>query len=332
MAPPVSPSGKSIWIDGLNASNWESDDVFHSLQESGLSAINATIAIWEDYEETLDNIAEWLHRLDLKRSGFTIVHSVDDIYAAKEQSIVGIILGWQNALSIGKDLKRLRLFRELGVRIVQLTYNQRNLLANGCFEEKDEGLSEFGRRAVREMNKQGILIDLSHVGDQSTLDVIECSDLPVAITHANARDFKDHRRNKTQQAIEALVRKGGVIGANAFPRFLPHGFDSTIDDLLDSIDYLVNMVGVEHVAIGSDFTQRQSRDFFDKLFSLHGTLPPDPYELPSTDDHLKGFRNPSDFPRVAEGLSRRGYSAEDVDKIMGGNWLKLFEQTWTSQS
>ena len=152
------------------------------------------------------------------------VKTAADILQAKQEGKVGVILGWQNASPIENHLSRFDLFHTLGVRIIQITYNERNLLGNGCYERRDEGLTNFGIDAIKEMNRLGILIDLSHVGDHTTLEAIELSEKPVAITHANARAFVNHVRNKTDEALLLLVEKGGVIGANAFPAFFDNTF------------------------------------------------------------------------------------------------------------
>ena len=179
------------------------------------------------------------------------------------------------------------------------------------------------------MNRLGILIDLSHVGDRSTLDAIEHSAGPVAITHANARSQIDHPRNKTDEAIRLLAERGGVIGANAFPMFFEKGFETDLDEYLDAIDYLVQLVGIDHVAIGTDFCTEQPRSFFDWLFSSQGTIPatevaftPEPYR------HLRGFEDQSRWPDVGEGLLARNYSEVDTRKILGENWLNLFTRVW----
>ena len=320
---------EKIIIDGLDTSLWGSDSVYRALRAGGVTAINATIAIWDDYESTLKNITKYLEWFQEFADLIVHVKTTDDIYKAKAANRTGIIFGWQNASPIGNELNRLRLFYELGVRIIQLTYNERNLLGNGCYERTDEGLSRFGLAVVEEMNRLGILIDLSHVGDRTTLDAIENSNQPVAITHANARSQIDHPRNKTDEAIKLLVEHGGVIGANAFPMFFNKGFETTLDEYIDAIDYLVQMVGINHVAVGTDFCTEQPRSFFEWLFASQGRIPakevaytPEPYS------HLKDFKDQTEWVRLAEGLQKRKYADKDIEKILGKNWLELFEKVW----
>ncbi len=320
---------EAIVVDALNVSNWESPAVFKSLHAGGVTAINATSAIWENYREGMDNIAAWLRRFKAYRDILTQVKTVQDIHRAKADHRVGIILGWQNASPIENDLDRLALFYELGVRIIQITYNERNLIGNGCYDRRDEGLSNFGVDAIREMNRLGILIDLSHVGDRTTLDAAEVSEKPVACTHANARAFFDHVRNKTDEALKLITEKGGMIGANAFPSFFPNTFDTTLQEYVDAIGDLVERVGIDHVGIGTDYTQDQPAAFFDWLFAQQGTRYQErPLGYPDPLIHPKGMETPDKFVNIAGELLGRGYSEADVAKILGGNWLRIFGEVW----
>ena len=322
----------AIVIDGLNVSNWQSGAVYQSLHYGRITAINATCAIWENYREAMDNIATWLRRFEEKNGILIQIRSTQDILQAKQQDKVGIILGWQNVSPIENRLDRLALFYALGVRIVQITYNERNLVGNGCYERADEGLSHFGVDAVREMNRLGILIDLSHVGDRTTLEAIELSEKPVAFTHANARSFFDHVRNKTDEALKLVAEKGGVVGANAFPPFLRQGFESTLADYVDAIDDLVERVGIDHVGIGTDFTQDQPKPFFDWIFAQQGTKRRErPMAYPDPLLHPRGMETPDKLSNVARELLQRGYSEADVTKILGENWLRLFQEVWGNE-
>lgn len=316
-------------IDALNVSNWESSQVYKSLQAGKVSAINATIAIWEDFETTMDNIARWLKRFEEYENTIIQVKSVADIEKAKDSNRTGVILGWQNGSPIGNRLERLELFYQLGIRIIQITYNERNLIGNGCYERVDEGLSGFGQDVIREMNRLGMLIDLSHVGDQTTLDAAELSDQPVACTHANARSFFNHVRNKTDDALKLIVEKGGVIGANAFPSFLPKGYESTITDYVDAIDDLVERIGIEHVGIGTDYCQDQPYKFFEWLFAQQGTkFRPMPVAIPDPHVHPYGMETPDKMVNISVELSKRGYSQTAISMVMGENWIRLFRQVF----
>ena len=320
---------KAIVIDALNVSNWGSPAVYQSLHTGRITAINATSAIWENYPQAMDNIAAWLRRFREYDEILIAVKTADDIVQAKQKRKVGIIIGWQNASPIENDLSRLDLFHALGVRIIQITYNERNLLGNGCYERRDEGLTNFGVDVIKEMNRLGILIDLSHVGDRTTVEAIELSEKPVAITHANSRAFVKHVRNKTDEVLSLLAEKGGVIGANAFPAFFENTFDATLGDYVDAIDDLVQRVGIDHVGIGTDYTQDQPKVFFDWIFSQQGTKYQErPIVYPDPLIHPKGMETPDKFPNLAGELLKRGYAETDITKILGDNWLRLFRQVW----
>ena len=217
--------------------------------------------------------------------------------------------------------------------MIQLTYHETNLLGSGCWERNDCGLSNFGVDAVREMNRLGIVIDLSHVGPKTTMDAIEMSEQPVAITHANALSFCDHPRNKEEEALKLLAEKGGVVGATSFANFLPKGFDSTVEDFVDGIDDMVERIGIDHVAIGTDSTHDQPLEFWHYIVSQQGTKFPSTFadgSVPYTELSFqpKEIDSPAEFPNLAEALANRGYRAEEIAKLLGGNWMSLFERVW----
>jgi membrane dipeptidase len=183
------------------------------------------------------------------------------------------------------------------------------------------------------MNRLGIVIDLSHVGPKTTMDAIEMSEQPVAITHANARSFCGHPRNKEEEALKLLAEKGGVVGATSFANFLPQGFDSTVEDFVDAIDDMVERIGLDHVAIGTDSTHDQPLEFWHYIVSQQGTKFPSTFadgSVPYTELSFqpKGIDSPAEFPNLAEALANRGYRAEEITKLLGGNWMSLFERVW----
>ena len=323
---------EAIVIDGLNVSNWESDAVFERLRVGNITAITATVATWENFVQTMAQLAAWMRRFR-ERQDIVQVKEMADIRAAKKLGKTGIILSFQNASPIENELDRLGLFLALGVRVIQLTYHETNLLGSGCWERNDCGLSNFGVDAVREMNRLGIVIDLSHVGPKTTMDAIEMSEQPVAITHANARSFCDHPRNKEEEALKLLAEKGGVVGATSFANFLPKGFDSTVEDFVDAIDDMVERIGLDHVAIGTDSTHDQPLEFWHYIASQQGTKFPSTFadgSVPYTELSFqpKGIDSPAEFPNLAEALANRGYRAEEITKLLGGNWMSLFERVW----
>ncbi len=328
---------EAIVIDGLDVSDFTQPDVLHGLQAGGITAINATNAVWEDFEQALSNLSDWYARFDAHAEWIRPGRSTADIRAAKRENRTAVIFGWQNAAPFGSDLRRVRQFFELGLRTVQLTYNERNLYGNGCWEITDEGLSRIGRDLIHEMNDVGILIDLSHCGDQTTLETIEHSKKPVAITHAYSRTTFDHPRNKDDSVIKRLAERGGIIGTNAFPTHYPRGFEASVDDFVDAMEYLIELVGVQHVAIGTDFCMGRDQTFFAWITASHGRrrfkdvandrvrrfdVIPKPYR------HLRGLESPQEFVNIADRLVRRGHTDNDIRDLLGGNWLRLFDEVW----
>ncbi len=253
------------------------------------------------------------------------VTTVADIAAAKASGRVGLIFGFQDTSPIGENLDMLAVYHRLGVRIVQLTYNHRNHVGNGCFEPEDAGLTDFGCTVVAELNRLGILIDLSHCGPRTTREAIERSERPVAITHANPLARCPHPRNKSDELLRALADQGGVVGAVGFPPLLTCTASATLDDYLDTIDYLVTLVGIDHVGLGPDFMEEMPPEVAAQ--ALRGVDPAAIREFTRVTP-TAGFESIAACANVTGGLLARGYAPADVRKIMGGNWLRLYTEVW----
>ena len=318
----------SIVIDGLNASHFLDERVLERLHRGGVTAVNATVAAWHARDETLEIIAH-LARLTTARADIVMpVRTVADIAAAKASGRVGLILGFQDTAPIEDDLGLLATYHALGVRVVQLTYNFANRVGAGCLAPEDHGLTPFGRAVVAEMNRLGMLVDASHCGPATTLDAIAVSEQPIAITHANARRFFDHPRNKSEAAIRALADRGGVIGAVAFSGLLTRRIPATLADYVAAIDDLVALVGVEHVGLGPDFMEEMPAAVAAQVLSgLPSDILAQFMALPPTQD----FESATAFPEITSALLAHGYKPADVRKIIGGNWLRLYTQVWETR-
>ncbi len=318
---------RSIVIDGLNISRWGDADVYRHLHEGGITAINASLAVWEGTQEALQNIGRFYRDFDRFHQWIRPVARVADIHAAKREKRVGIIFGFQNSSPIEEDLNLVEIFYRLGVRVIQITYNDLNFVGAGCYERNDVGLSQFGVDLVKEMNRLGMVIDLSHVGYKTTMDAIEVSEQPVWFSHANPMALREHCRNKTDEQVKALVAKGGVVGANIFPPFLKKGYESKLEDVVEVLDYWVQVAGIDHVSVGLDFTENQTEEWFHWLMAgkrKDSTVYPLklPLKLP------EGITRSDEMPNLTQALMGRGYSEEDIRKIMGLNVLRLFERVW----
>jgi len=316
---------KLIVFDGLIVSNW-SRAIFEDMKEGGITAANCTCAVWEDFRGTMENIAQWHKWFDEYSDIIIPVKRVSDIHRAKAEDKVGIVLGWQNASPIESELSFLRLFKALGVGVIQLAYNTQNLVGSGCYERHDGGLSDFGRDFVDEMNDLGVLIDLSHVGSQTSYDTILHSKFPVCYSHTCPQALKSHPRNKTDDELRFIAERGGFIGVTMFPPFLPKGANSTLEDYLDVIEHVIGIAGEDHVGIGTDMTQGYGKSFFDWITRDKGTG-----RQLTNFGRIKnppGFQRLSEFPNLTGAMISRGWNKKQIKKIMGENWLTVLTTVW----
>ena len=314
-----------IAFDGLNVSKW-SRTVFLDMRRGGLTAANSTCSIWENFQATMNNIAAWKKMIRENGDLLTQVYSIPDIFRAKEEKKTGIILGFQNVSGFEDQIDYIELFRELGVRIVQLAYNTQNLVGSGCYETNDSGLSDFGREVVAEMNRLGIVCDLSHVGARTSRDAIRFSSKPVCYSHCLPAALKSHPRNKSDEELKYITDHGGFIGVTMFPPFLRKGVNSTVDDYIEAIDYVVSLVGEDRVGIGTDFTQGHGQSFFEWVSRDKGTA----RRLVELGEIINpaGLRVIGELPNLTAGMQKAGWSERKIRKIMGENWLAFLREVW----
>ena len=254
-----------------------------------------------------------------------LVRTTGDIARAKQDGKTGIILGFQNAHAFEDNLGYIEAFADMGVRVVQLCYNTQNLIGTGCYE-RDGGLSGFGREAIAEMNRVGIMVDLSHVGGATSEEAIRASTKPVCYSHCLPSGLKEHARNKSDEQLRFIADQGGFIGVTMFPPFLKRGIEATVDDYVEAIDYVINLVGEDCVGVGTDFTQGYDKGFFDwithdkgrhrKLTSFGTILNPE------------GIRTIGEFPNLTAAMQKAGWSESRIRKVMGENWVRIFGQVW----
>jgi membrane dipeptidase len=279
------------------------------------------------YDDALEFIAAWSGFVGRNTQVFTLVGRADDLDAAKAKQKIAVIMGLQNADEF-REPKDVKAFYQLGLRCAQLTYNTQNLIGSGSTERVDGGISDYGVEIIKSMNEVGMLIDVSHSGDKTTLDAIELSPKPIAFTHSNCRALNNHPRLKTDEAIRKLAAKGGVMGITGVRMFVKDKEPTTVEDIVDHIDHVVKLVGIEHVGIGSDS---------DLMGYDH--MPPDQYkQLKASYKASYAFRDKIDtdgfdHPRkvydLTAALIRRGYSDSNIQAILGGNFRRLLGNTWT---
>ncbi|WP_271398165.1 membrane dipeptidase [Salinicoccus roseus] len=322
-----------IVIDALELSNWDRD-FLHMLQEGGVTCVHACCGLWENARETLSRVGEW-HRFFKENDDLIMqVLEGEDILKAKEAGKIGVILGTQNTSALEDELSLVSVFNQLGVKVMQLTYNNQNLVGSSCYEDTDPGLSRYGRNVVKEMNRVGMVIDLSHVGDQTTLDTIELSTRPVAITHANPDWIYPTKRNKSKAVLRALKENGGMLGVCAYPHLLD-GKETTLEEFCDMIIQTVEFMGIDHVGLGTDLTFNMSTDFLHWMRMGRWTHEMDygagSKNDPSWPDWPEWFQTPEDFPNIVYGLRQKGMTEEEVAKVMGGNWLRFFTDSFKTE-
>jgi membrane dipeptidase len=321
---------ESLVIDGLQISKW-GRPTFESMHAGGLTAVNCTCAVWEDFDAALGNVATFLRWFAEYDDVIRPVRTVDDIFAAKQEARVGIMLGFQNLAPIGDRPERLELFKQLGVGMMQIAYNTQNLVGAGCYEPKDPGLSGFGREVLEEMNRVGILADLSHAGSRTTADVIEHTELPVVYSHVCPAGLKPHPRNKTDEELKAVAASGGLVGITCFPSFLRAGNDATVDDYIEAIEYTLDVVGEDSVAIGTDFIQDQDLPFLEWLIRDKGHRRPVTVESMHDLGELvmpRGIETSADFPNMTVAMERRGWPEPRIRKVLGENWVRVLAEVW----
>ncbi|MBS9404748.1 dipeptidase [Halomonas sp. TRM85114] len=316
----------AIVIDGLIIAKWNRE-LLEDMQRGGLTAANCTVSVWEGFQATVDNIVKSSALMAECNDLVRPVRTTADISRAKEEGKTGIIFGFQNAHAFEDQIGYVEIFKQLGVGIVQLCYNTQNLVGTGCYE-RDGGLSGFGREIVAEMNRVGIMCDLSHVGSRTSEEVILASTKPVCYSHCLPSGLKEHPRNKSDEELRFIADHGGFVGVTMFTPFLRAGTDATIDDYVEAIGYVMNIVGEDAIGIGTDFTQGHGQDFFEWLTHDKG------YARRLTDFgkiiNPEGIRTVGEFPNLTEALLRHGFSEPQVRKIMGENWVRILKEVWSS--
>jgi membrane dipeptidase len=326
--------GEDIWLE----------DVL----KGGVTATNATVCMQRTLSEALGELSEYHAWAEKKAERALIVRKASDIERAKIEGRHGVIFGPQDSSFLEGNIRFLETAWDWGVRIIQICYNSRNLAADGCMEPKDAGLSKFGIDLIEAMNGRGMLVDLSHVGDASTMEAIEVSKDPVCFTHACPREstpmelspyaswasrespLTGHflryakERGKTDEAIQACAGRGGVLGVTPF--FAKKAGPSTLtDDIMDQVDYAVELVGAENVGFGSDLDFRNSVTRGAYIWK-HPDGIDVTYHTPM--DGTWGYGWLEHMPNLTKGLVARGYSDDEVKGILGGNWLRLFRRVW----
>ena len=301
--------------------------------EGGVTATGPTIAVFERAGPTLRVLSDWIRAVDADPR-LTLIKRAADFEAAKADGKFGILFHFQGTGPIEDDLNLIDAYKALGVGMIQLAYNIKNSVGDGCEERTDAGLSNFGLQVVERLNEARVVVDCTHTGYRTTMDAIEASTRPVVFSHSNAKAVKESRRNITDDQIKAVAATGGLIGMVGFPSFVSASVKPTLDEFIDHIDHVVKLVGDDHVGLGIDyywiqaaFTGIEEATRLYDGFIAAGKWRPESYPPPPI-HYVDGIETPRDLRNLTKRLLERGYSEEATKKILGGNWVRVFREVW----
>ena len=285
--------------------------------------------------EALKSIAYFYKIIRERPDDLLQISKVEHFYQAKKENKLGIVFAFQSTIPIEVNINFIELYQRLGIRMVLIAYNTKNIFGDGCGERTDCGLSNFGIAAIKEMNRVGITIDCSHTGYKTTMEVIEYSDKPVICSHSNSRVVCNNPRNITDETAIAIANKGGVVGVNGSPFFLSiEKRQMTIDDFINHIDHYAEVIGIDHIGIGIDYwwgqegvvSKEEQKKIYQDLIDS-GVWGKEAYPYAPT-KWPEGMQLPSGLPNLTKGLLKRGYSEKDINKIYGLNFMRVFKETW----
>ena len=316
-------------IDNLQYCNWN-EEIFKINNEAKLDAVHVTIAYHEDYDEVQKNIETW--KVYFNNFSNLIIHgkSYEDIDKARRENKTAIFFGFQNCSPIEDDIGLVQSVRDLGAVFMQLTYNNQSLLATGCYENVDSGVTRMGREVIKEMNRVGIVVDMSHSAEQSTLDAIDISENPIAITHANPFSWHESKRNKSDQILKALNDSGGMIGLSIYPHHLRNGTNCTIESFCEMVAQTAELININQIGIGSDLCLGQPDSVVDWMRNGTWTKSKDYGEgtkdnaaFPKQPDWFKDARG---FNNIEDGLKKIGFNDIEINGILGNNWYNFYRK------
>ena len=315
-------------IDNLQYCNW-SRKIFETNRAAGLDAVHVTIVYHEDYDELLIELNKWEKIFEANSDLIFLGKDFKDIEKAKLENKTAIFFGFQNCSPIEDDIGLVEKVHELGCRFMQLTYNNQSLLATGCYEKIDSGVTNFGREAIKEMNRVGIVVDMSHSAEKSTMDAIEISEKPIAITHANPSFWHAAKRNKSSDLPKVLGDSGGMLGLSLYPHHLKDNTNCSLDSFCEMVAKTAEIMEVSKIGIGSDLCLDQPDSVVEWM--RNGTWT-------KTKNYGEGSKNKPNFPKqpdwfedargfsnIEKGLKKIGFSDDETHGILGNNWYNFYK-------
>ena len=315
-------------IDNLQYCNW-SRKIFEINKEAGLDALHVTMVYHEDYDEFLDKLKEWNKLFKDNSDLIFLGKDYKDIDKAKSENKTAIFFGFQNCSPIEDNINLVEKIHEQGCRFMQLTYNNQSLLATGCYEKIDGGVTNFGREVIKEMNRVGIVIDMSHSAEKSTLDAIEISEKPIAITHANPSFWHNAKRNKSETLLKTLSESGGMLGLSLYPHHLKNNSECKLESFCEMVARTADIMGVKNIGIGSDLCLNQPNNVVEWMRNgtwtkakNYGEGSKDKPEFPKQPDWFLDARG---FNNLDRGLKTLGFKEKEVNDILGNNWYNFYK-------
>jgi microsomal dipeptidase-like Zn-dependent dipeptidase len=321
-------------VDGLQYANW-SPKIFRQMRMGGVDAVHVTIAYHESFRETVLNIEQWNRWFEQHPDLIFHGQWASDIDKARETGRTAIFFGFQNPSPIEDDIGLVEVLHKLGARFMQLSYNNQSLLATGCYEAEDPGITRMGRQVIKEMNRVGMVVDMSHSADRSTIEAAEISERPIAITHANLYAWQPALRNKRDDVVRAVTQNGGMMGFSLYPHHLKGKGDCTVTSFCEMIAQATEQFGVEHFGIGSDLCQDQPDSVVEWMrvgrWSKEIDYGEGSASAPGFPPMPTWFEDNRHFGNIADGLRGVGFNDAEVAGLMGVNWYRFFEGSFGPQ-
>jgi len=315
-------------IDNLQYCNW-SRQIFEINREAKLDAVHVTIVYHEDYNELILEIKKWDKLLVENSDLIFLGNNSEDIYRAHQDKKTAIFFGFQNCSPIEDDINLVEKVHELGCRFMQLTYNNQSLLATGCYEKIDSGVTNFGKETIKEMNRVGIVVDMSHSGEKSTFDAIDISEKPIAITHSNPAFWHPAKRNKSSDLLKALSESGGMLGLSLYPHHLKNNTKCTLESFCEMTARTAEIMNIKNIGIGSDLCLKQPDSVVEwmrngtwskvKNYGEGSKNKPGFPKQPDWFEDARGFEN------INKGLKKIGFSEDEINGILGNNWFNFYK-------
>ena len=316
-------------IDNLQYCKW-TREVFQINREAKLDAVHVTIVYHEDYNELLNKIKEWETFFKENSDIIFLGKSFKDIEKANKENKTAIFFGFQNCSPIEDDIGLVEKVHEHGCRFMQLTYNNQSLLATGCYEKLDSGVTNFGKEVIKEMNRVGIVIDMSHSAEKSTYDAIEISEKPIAITHANPFFWHQAKRNKSDQLLKTLSDNDGMLGLSLYPHHLKDNTNCTLESFCEMTARTAELMGVEKIGIGSDLCLNQPDSVVEWMrngtWAKNKNYGEGSKNKPGFPKQPKWFEDARGFKNLENGLKKVGFNEKEINGILGNNWFNFYKK------